>query len=212
MSHEAINMNFAERALVKCCSLFWALLKLLDPKPVQRYFATRVNVSGQKIICARSLLLDGDAESHVCRINNNRMKLGGGHIAKRGDLIKIFNPSNNKFVLRYAHGSGDMRLRFNDIGLDYDARVELGVLDQEEVEFEVMKANPADREFYLMYQDKSVTSRHSRALGWYMLLGSLLFTAASALVGAAFQVICELAVVLSPLVSDAAVQIINRIL
>jgi hypothetical protein len=38
----------------------------------------------------------------------------------------------------------------------------------------VVKANDADREYYLMYQDRSVSSRQSRALGWYVLLGGML--------------------------------------
>lgn len=114
------------------------------------------------------------------------MKAGEKFLAKRGDLLKIFNPSNGKFVFRFAHGAGELKIRFNELGLDYDAELELGVIQAQEIELQVMLANTADREFYLMYQDRSVSSRNSRALGWYMLIGSLLFavvTTASGWVG-----------------------------
>lgn len=169
------QMNFAEKALVAICGLVWRFLRLLDPHRVQRYFAAKVNVTGQSICKLHSLSLE-DATDHICRINNNRMKEGEGFLAKRGDLLKIYNPANGKFVLRFAHGSGELKIRYKELGLDYDAKAELGVLSDIEVDLQVMKANTADREFYLMYQDRSVSSRQSRALGWYMLLGSVLFT------------------------------------
>jgi len=117
------------------------------------------------------------------------MKEGEGFLAKRGDLLKVYNPANGKFVLRYAQGSGELRIRFKEIGLDYDARVELGVDIDEEVDLQVMKANPADREFYLMYQDHSKSSRQSRALGWYLFLGSIMFTLLSSAFGLASTLI-----------------------
>lgn len=175
MKTHTAHMNLAEKAFVAICGLVWRLLRLLDPKPIQRYFAARVNVTGQPISKLHSLSI-ADATEHICRINNNRMKEGEGFLAKRGDLLKVFNPANGKFVYRYAQGAGELRIRYNELGLDYDAKLELGVLNDDAVELQVMKANTADREFYLMYQDRSVSSRQSRALGWYMLLGGTLIT------------------------------------
>lgn len=176
MKAQTVQMNFADKAIVALCSLCWRALRLLDPQRVQRYFAAKVNVTGQTVSKIHRLSED-DSKEHICRINNNRMKDGSaGFLAKRGDLLKVYNPVNGKFVFRYAQGAGELRYRFNDIGLDYDAKLELGVLNEEDVELQVMKANTADREFYLMYQDRSVSSRQSRALGWYMLLGSVLLT------------------------------------
>lgn len=174
MKTQTVQMNFAEKALVSMIAVVWRMLRLLDPYRIQRYFAAKVNVTGFNISKLHSLELD-DAKDHICRINNNRMKEGKGFLAKRGDLLKVFNPSNGKFVFRYAHGAGELKIRFNELGIDYDAKLELGVLDDEEVDLQVMKANTADREFYLMYQDRSVSNRYSRALGWYMVLGSLTF-------------------------------------
>lgn len=177
MKAQTLQMNIAEKALVKLIGLVWRALRLLDPQGVQRYFAAKVNVRGASINKLHSLSTQ-DAIDHICRINNNRMKaeVGEKFLAKRGDLLKIFNPSNGKFVYRFAHGAGELKIRFNELGLDYDAELELGIIGADEVDLQVMLANTADREFYLMYQDRSVSSRNSRALGWYMLIGSVLFT------------------------------------
>lgn len=175
MKAQTVQMNFAEKAFLSVCAVIWRCLRMLDPQKVQRYFAAKVNITGFQISKLHSLSPE-DAIDHICRINNNRMKEGASFLAKRGDLLKVYNPENGKFVFRYAQGAGELRIRFKELGLDYDAKLELGVLDKEEVDLQVMKANTADREFYLMYQDRSVSSRHSRALGWYMLLGSVLFT------------------------------------
>ena len=59
------------------------------------------------------------------RLVDVRMKDGKFFLAKRGDMVKIFNPANGKFVMRYAHGAGELRIRYNQIGLDYDAKREL---------------------------------------------------------------------------------------
>lgn len=182
MKTQTLQMNFAEKALVNFVSLVWRVIRMLDPQWVQRYFAAKVNVIGASINKLHSVPTE-DAINHVCRINNNRMKEGEKFLAKRGDLLKIFNPSNGKFVFRFAHGAGEMKIRFNELGLDYDAELELGLIQSEEVDLQVMLANTADREFYLMYQDRSVSSRHSRALGWYMLIGSVLFTVVTAATG-----------------------------
>lgn len=173
MENTTVQMSIAEKTVVGLCAFVWRALKLLDPQPIQRYFAGRVNVQGVNITGIHDSAPD-DAINNICRINNNRMKQGKGFLGSRGDLIKIFNPANGKFVCRYAQGAGDLKIRYNQIGLDYNAKIELGILDAEEVDLQVMKANPADREFYLMYQDSSVSSRHSRALGWYLLIGSLM--------------------------------------
>lgn len=175
MKTETAQMNFADKALVSVCAFVWRCLRMLDPQKVQRYFAAKVNITGFQISELHTLSTE-DAIGHICRINNNRMKEGSGFLAKRGDLLKVYNPENGQFVFRYAQGAGELRIRYQDLGLDYEAKKELGVLDREAVDLQVMKANAADREFYLMYQDRSVSSRHSRALGWYMLLGSLLVT------------------------------------
>jgi hypothetical protein len=175
MKHQTARMNLAEKAFLAICYVVWMMLRLLDPKPIQRYFAARVNVTGHTINQLHSLST-ADAMEHICRINNNRMKEGEGFLAKRGDLLKVFNPANGKFVYRYAQGAGELRIRYNELGLDYDAKLELGVLNEDNVELQVMKANTADREFYLMYQDRSISSRHSRSLGWWMLMGSILTT------------------------------------
>ncbi|MPQ69284.1 hypothetical protein [Pseudomonas sp. MWU12-2323] len=174
MKTQTVQMNFAEKALVSMIAVVWRMLRLLDPYRIQRYFAAKVNVLGSTISKLYSLSGD-DAKDHICRINNNRMKEGEHFLAKRGDLLKVYNPMNGKFVFRFVHGAGELPIRLNELGLDYDAKLELGVLKDEEVDLQVMKANTADREFYLMYRDRSVSSRQSRALGWYMLLGSLLF-------------------------------------
>lgn len=175
MKTETMQMNVAEKALVKLIGFVWRVLRLLDPQKVQRYFAAKVNVSGATI-CKLHTVSTQDAIDHICRINNNRMKAGEKFLAKRGDLLKIFNPTNGKFVYRFAQGAGELKIRFNELGLDYDAELELGIIGADEVNLQVMLANTADREFYLMYQDRSVSSRNSRALGWYMLIGSLLFS------------------------------------
>lgn len=182
MKPVTLQMNIAEKALVAVCGFVWRCLLVLDPQRVQRYFAAKVNVSGEAINLLHRVS-DDDSREHVCRINNNRMKEGSGFLAKRGELLKIYNPANGKFVFRYVHGSGELRIRYNEMGLDYDAQVELGVLKSDAVDLQVMKANPADREFYLMYQDRSVSSRQSRALGWYLLLGSLLIGSATSAIG-----------------------------
>jgi hypothetical protein len=187
MTTQTMQMNFVEKAIVKVCGLFWRLLRLLNPQPVQRHFATRVNVVGQTITGLHQLKPD-DAVDHICRINNNRMKEGSGFLGKRGDLLKVYNPVNGNFVFRFAQGAGDLRMRYNDIGIDYDAKLELGVLNSENVDLQVMKANTADREFYLMYQDKSVSSRQSRALGWYMLIGGMVIAIVSSASGGMMMV------------------------
>jgi len=176
MKTETLQMNIAEKALVKLVGFVWRVLRLLDPQHVQRYFAAKVNVQGATINKLHSVSTQ-DAIDHVCRINNNRMKDGEKFLAKRGDLVKIFNPENGNFVFRFAQGAGELKIRFNEIGLDYDAEKVLGIIGSDEVNLQVMLANTADREYYLMYQDRSASSRNSRALGWYMLIGSVLLTA-----------------------------------
>ncbi|MFL1449340.1 hypothetical protein ACI77O_13165 [Pseudomonas tritici] len=182
MTTETAQLNIVEKAFLSVCAAVWRCLRMLDPQKVQRYFAAKVNITGFLISNLHTLSTE-DAKEHICRINNNRMKEGKGFLAKRGDLLKVYNPDNGTFVFRYAQGAGELKIRYQDLGLDYDAKKALGVLDLEEVNLQVMKANPADKEFYLMYQDRSVSSRHSRALGWYMLLGSLLFTVATSAYG-----------------------------
>ena len=89
----------------------------------------------------------------------------------------------DSFVFRFAQGAGELKIRFNEIGLDYDAEKVLGIIGSDEVNLQVMLANTADREYYLMYQDRSASSRNSRALGWYMLIGSVLLTAITTVYG-----------------------------
>lgn len=182
MKTQSLQMNFAEKALVKLIGVVWSALRLLDPQRVQRYFAAKVNVEGASISKLHTVSTQ-DAIDHVCRINNNRMKAGDKFLAKRGDLVKIFNPENGQFVFRIAQGSGELRIRYNEIGLDYDAEKVLGIVGSDEVNLQVMLANAADREFYLMYQDRSVSSRNSRALCWYMLIGSMLITVITSAIG-----------------------------
>lgn len=175
MKNQTLQMNFAEKAIVAMCAAVWRVLQLFDPFRVQRYFAAKVNVSGVAINKVHTLGED-DAVAHICRINNNRMKDGENFLAKRGELIKVFNPQNGKFVLRFAHGAAaEHRIRFSEIGLDYNAKLELGISNDEDVLLQTVKANAADREFYLMYQDRDVSSRQSRALSWYVFLGILMF-------------------------------------
>lgn len=188
MNAQTGQMNIAEKALVAMCRFVWRFLRMLDPQRVQRYFAAKVNVTGHSISKLHSLSTE-DAVDHICRINNNRMKEGEGFLAKRGDMLKIYNPSNGKFVIRFAQGAGELRIRYNELGLDYDAKLELGVLNDEVVDLQVMKANTSDREFYLMYQDRSVSARQSRALGWYMIQAGMLITLASSAIGWASQMI-----------------------
>lgn len=172
MKDAKTNVSTLEKVFLDACGVIWRVIRFFDPKPIQAYFAGRVNVTGENMLRIYSLGAD-DAKEHIARINNNRMKDGEGFIAKRGELIKIFNPENGKFVFRYAQGGGEMRLRYKDIGIDYDAKLALGILSEDEVDLKVMKANAADREFYLMYQDANASSRQSRSLGWYILLAGL---------------------------------------
>lgn len=180
--------NPAEKVFLWLCAAVWHAIRAFDPYKLQRHFAGRINIKG---MCASEVykLDEKDALEHVCRINNNRMKAGESCVAKRGDLVKILNPKNGKFVMRYVHGSGERRIRFNAIGLDYHAKLDLGIVDADEVALQIVKANAADREFYLMYQDRDVSSRQSRALGWYIFLGSILFGLFSNAVGLANEIV-----------------------
>lgn len=173
MKNVTSQQGVVETLFIRVCAAIWRLIRLFDPQDLQRHFSARVNASSVTMT-ELFKIPESDALDHVCRINNNRMKDGESFIAKRGDMVKIFNPANGKFVMRYAHGAGELRIRYNQIGLDYDAKRELGVLDTDAVDLQVVKANDADREYYLMYQDRSVSSRQSRALGWYVLLGGML--------------------------------------
>lgn len=176
-----LQINPVEKLFVLVCVLIWRVLRLLDPYKLQRYFSARPNAESVQLSEVYSLG-EKDAIAHICRLNNNRMKEGENFLAKRGDLIKIANPDNGTFVMRLVHGAGNEPIRFKGIGLDYDAKRELGVTDDETVNLLVSKANAADREFYLMYQDKSVSSRQSRALGWYILLGGIVISAVTQIV------------------------------
>ena len=49
MKTETLQMNIAEKALVKLVGFVWRVLRLLDPQHVQRYFAAKVNVQGATI-------------------------------------------------------------------------------------------------------------------------------------------------------------------
>ncbi len=170
------NANLAEKIFLLVCAGLWHTIRYFDPFKWQRYFAAKINVVGAEMNEVYSLP-SNDAVEHICRINNNRMKDGEGCLAKRGELVKIVNPATGNFVMRYVYGAGEHRIRFNCIGLDYHAKLSLGIVDTDKVDLQVVKANAADREFYLMYQDRSVSSRQSRALGWYIFLGSMLFGA-----------------------------------
>jgi hypothetical protein len=179
----------AEKIFVIVCMAIWRVIRLCDPYKFQRYFSARPSANSVSLSEVYSLQ-EKDAVAHICRLNNNRMKDGESCLAKRGDLIKIVNAETGAFVMRYVHGAGgEHRIRYNGIGLDYDAKLELGIVDQEQVNLLVSKANAADREFYLMYQDKSVSSRQSRALGWYILLGSIVISIAVNAIGLAVDLI-----------------------
>lgn len=183
---KAIQVSLPEKVFLAICGLAWRLLKAFDPHRFQQYFASKINIRGAAMDEVYSLK-EGDARDGICRLNNNRMKADG--VAKRGDLIKIYNPQNGKFVMRYAAGAGEHRIRYNAIGIDYNAKLELEVSDQSDVHLEVMKANAADREYYLMYQDQSPSSRQSRALGWYIFLGGLILGLLSNLSGLAISLV-----------------------
>jgi len=186
---KAIQVSLGERLFLAGCAAIWRVMRALNPHRLQTYFASKVNIRGESMNEVYSLKED-DARDGLCRLNNNRMKADG--IAKRGDLIKVFNPANGKFVMRYAAGAGEHRIRFNAIGLDYNAKLELGIIDKAEVHLEVMKANAADREYYLMYQDQSPSSRQSRALGWYIFLGGIVFGLVSNFAGLTYSLIQKL--------------------
>tara|TARA_R110002124_G_scaffold128157_14_gene288668 strand:+ start:1402 stop:2091 length:690 start_codon:yes stop_codon:yes gene_type:complete len=171
---QATQANMAEKIFLWICAVLWHAVKAFDPYMLQLHFAGRINVKGMQANNVYKLD-EKDAMEHVCRINNNRMKDGEGCVAKRGDLVKIVNTENGQFVMRYVQGSGEHRIRFNAVGIDYHAKLSLGIVNADTVDLQIVKANAADREFYLMYQDRDKSSRQSRALGWYIFLGSVLF-------------------------------------
>lgn len=190
---KAVNLQTkpTEKLFVLVCAAIWRVLKLFDPYKIQRYFSAKPQASSVTLTEVYSLP-EKDALAHICRVNNNRMKDGEGCLARRGDLLKIINADTGTFVMRYVHGAGgEHRIRFNGIGLDYDAKRELGVADDQQVNLLVSKATAADREFYLMYQDKSVSSRQSRALGWYILLGGIVISSLVKAFGLATELVSK---------------------
>lgn len=165
MKAQAMQAHLFERIVVRACALMHSLVKTLSPYRVQRHFASKP--AEDSVTLNQVYNLPESDPVHVCRINSNRMK-GDTPLAKRGDLVKIVNPANGAFVLRFAQGSGEHRIRHNAVGLDYEARLQLG-LSSNETELFVCRANAADREFYLMYLDHNASARQSRIACWVMI-------------------------------------------
>ncbi|KKN89535.1 hypothetical protein LCGC14_0236670 [marine sediment metagenome] len=186
-----VEAGIFDRLFVFLCSMTWKAIRVFNPYRLQKHFAGKVNTVGFAVneICR---LPEKDAVDHICRINNNLMKDGINCLAKRGDLVKIVNPANGEFVMRFVHGAGEHPIKYKAIGLDYEAKKQLGVVNAEAVDLQVVKANAADREFYLMYQDRDVSSRHSRALGWYILIGSISLGVLNQILGFGLSFVGEL--------------------
>jgi hypothetical protein len=172
---KASVVNTFDSILIASFTLFWKVIKKFDPRPMQAHFAMRDPADAIELHRVFSLPKD-DAGHSVCRLGNNRMRSEKNPkgIAVRGELVKIKNPANGRFVVLYVQGAGSHPIPGDGVALDYDAKVALGITKQEEVDLLVGPAGVSDREYFLMYLDSDKGSRSARALGWYILIGGLM--------------------------------------
>ncbi len=191
---KASVVNAFDSILIGSFSFLWKVLKKFDPRPLQTHFAMRDPAGAVDLHRVFSLPKD-DAGKSICRLGNNRMRSENNPngLVARGDLVKIKNPANGKFVVLYAQGAGSHPIPGDGVAFDYDAKVALGITKQEEVDLLVGPAGISDREYFLMYLDSDKGSRSARALGWYIFIGGLmlplwtsLFTGIGSLVGLMF--------------------------
>ncbi len=180
-----VIVNKLEIVLVGVMSLIWKAMRIFNPRPIQERFAKRDPVDAIEINRIFRLPPDKAGQS-LCLLGNNRIKSDLSKskkgIAGRGELVKIKNPENGKFVIQFVAGAGKHPIPSNGISLDYDAARILGVHNTEEATLIVGPANIADVEFFHMYMDSDVSSRSARALGWYLFIGSLVYSGIDILV------------------------------
>jgi hypothetical protein len=88
---------------------------------------------------------------------------------KRNDLLKITN--GNKVIFRYSKGVSYPRLVQNQIWIDYDSRLELGVDFGSEVK--VVKANIVEEILVAPLKSPVPWERHNQI--WNLLFAILLF-------------------------------------
>ncbi|WGK63367.1 hypothetical protein QAO71_17650 (plasmid) [Halopseudomonas sp. SMJS2] len=172
---KAIVVNTFDSILVASFTFMWKVLKKFDPRPLQTHFAMRDPANCIELHRVFSLPKE-DAGNSTCRLGNNRMRSENNPngLVSRGELVKIKNPANGKFVVLYASGAGSYRIPGDGVAMDYDAKVALGITKQEEVDLLVGPAGVSDREYFLMYLDSDKGSRSARALGWYIFIGGLM--------------------------------------
>lgn len=184
---KAVVVNIFDSILIASFTFMWKVMKKFDPRPLQTHFAMRDPAKAIDLHRVFSLPKE-DAGNSICRLGNNRMRSENNPngLVARGELVKIKNPANGKFVVLYAAGAGSHRIPGDGVAIDYDAKVALGVTKQEEVDLLVGPAGVSDREFFLMYLDSDKGSRSARALGWYIFIGGLmlpLWTSLFAVIG-----------------------------
>lgn len=182
---KAILISQLDSLIIRLTSVVWNLIRVFDPRRLQDHFAKRDPINSVKMVDIFSLPQE-DAGQSIVRLCNNQMKSEArpNGLAGRRDLVKIKNPSNGKFVILYAMGAGSHKIPKGGVSLDYDAKLALGIQKASEVELLVGPASIADREYFMMYLDHEVSSRSSRALGWYILIGGIVWSCASPVIDA----------------------------
>lgn len=171
-------IDMFDLAVIRVVSMVWNLMRVFDPKPFQTRYARLDPANAVKLEKVFNLPQE-DAGQGIVRLGNNRMKTekNSKGFATRGDLVKIKNPENGKFVILYAMGAGSHPIPSNGLALDYDAKLALGIQKVEEVDLLVGPANVADKEYFLMYLDPDKSSRSARALGWYLFIFGFAYSA-----------------------------------
>jgi hypothetical protein len=191
---KATAVKTIDTILIASFTFFWKVIKKFDPRPLQTHYAMRDPANAVELHRVFSLPKE-DAGNSICRLGNNRMRSekNPNGLVVRGELVKIKNPANGKFVVLYAAGAGSHPIPGDGVAIDYDAKVALGITKQEAVDLLVGPAGVSDREYFLMYLDSDKGSRSARALGWYIFIGGLmlplwtsLFTAVGSLIGKLF--------------------------
>lgn len=169
---KAKMMLVVDTATLAVLGFFWKLISPLDPRPIQKHFAARPPIASIETVKVFNAPME-DAGQSMCRLGNALIKSEGkpDGFVSRNQLVKIYNPANNHFVVLYAMGAGSHKIPRVGISLDYDARVALGITKEVknsdgEVNLIVGPANIGDVEYFHMYLDHDKSSRSARVLGW----------------------------------------------
>lgn len=120
-----------------------------------------------------------DIDTGVVRLPQNM-----AHIANRGDLVRLTTKDGKSIVRIVRYGTGSTRLGDDEIAIQYDDRVELGLRRVDACELTITKVSDWGGLYHFFKTHPAPLVRLEARLSWMMLLlGSVLGAVAGIPIG-----------------------------